>query len=95
MGNGQSGGSSYKYPDEYYYDQLRPRVRKALQETITTWSSRWAYQNVQKHGADYVIQKLQAADHGFMKKGWKLRNFEKNAPSPCIYANVKPLKANW
>lgn len=95
MGNGQSGGSPSKYPDEYYYDQLGPKVRKALQETVTTWSSKWAYKMVKEHGADWVILELRRADDGFIKKGWKMENFKKNVPSPAIVSKVKPLRANW
>jgi hypothetical protein len=95
MTNGQRGGSCQKLPEEYYYDQLGPKVRKALQESVTMWSSRWCYNMVKQHGADWVINKLKLADIDFMKKGFVMKAFTKNYPSSFVAAKVKPLKANW
>lgn len=95
MTNGQRGGSASKYPDEYYYDKLGPRVRKALQDSVTTWSSKWAYKMVNEKGAEWVIMELRKADYDFMKKGHKFKAFEKNHPSSCVACKVKPLRANW
>lgn len=77
MTNGSRGGPPHKHPDEFYYDKLGPRVRKALQECVTTWSSRWAYKMVQEKGAEFVIAELQRADVDFMKKGFRVEHFKK------------------
>lgn len=95
MTNGQRGGSPSKHPDEYYYDQLGPRVRKALQESVTIWSSRWCHKMVKEKGAEWVIIKLKDADIDFMKKGFRMEHFKKNHPSSFVAAKVKPLRANW
>lgn len=94
MGNAPTGGSS-KYPDDYYYDKLGPKVRKTLQECVTSWSSQWCYKMVNEHGADFVIKELRKADEGFMKKGFQVERFKKNHPSSFVVAKVKPLRANW
>lgn len=95
MTNSSRGGYASKHPDEYYYEKLGPKVRKALQESVTEWSSRWCYKMVQEKGSDYVIRTLRDADVGFMKKGFKMEAFKKNHPSSYTAAKVKPLKANW
>ena len=95
MANSPHGGYAHKHPDEYYYEKLGPKVRKALQESVTEWSSRWAYKMVQEHGADYVIKTLRDADVSFMKKGFRMKHFEKNVQSSFVAAKVKPQRANW
>lgn len=92
MANSARASYATKYPDEYYYEKLGPKVRKALQESVTEWSARWCYKMVQERGAAAV---LKDADIDFMKKGWRMKHFTKNVKSSYFETKVKPLKANW
>lgn len=95
MANYSSSGYTTKYPDEYYYEKLNPKVRKALQECVQPWSSRWCYKMMETHGADSIIKMLKDADRDFMKKGFRMEHFKKNHPSSFTAVKVNPLKANW
>lgn len=95
MANSSRSGNPSKHPDEYYYEKLGPKVRKALQDSVTEWSSRWCYKMVQEKGADYVIRQLRDADANFMKNGFRMKHFQKNVASSYVAAKVKPLRANW
>lgn len=46
MTNSSRSGYATKHPDKYYYEKFGPKVRKALQESVTEWSSRWCYKMV-------------------------------------------------
>lgn len=78
------------------FDKLGPRVRKALQEAVTSWDAYWCLRMSLKHGGDYVIAALERGDKDLCRKGFvPAKGFRKAVPSSYVECKVKPLKANW
>jgi hypothetical protein len=78
------------------YDQLGPRVKKALQSAVTEWDSYWCLRMVRKHGSDWVIKSIRDGDEKFMKKGFVVKRGRGiNVPSSYVKCKVQPLQANW
>lgn len=72
MANSARRRISYKprYTDWEAYELLPPTLRKALQETVTEWSSSWVLRYWKKHGLAATINALKTADVVYMGKGW-------------------------
>jgi len=104
MSNSQKRTVNYKprMTDNEAYEQLGPRMRKALQEAAFAWSSYWVLRQVRKHGADKVEQALRAGDVAMFKKGFaaakgfKGKNgYKPPMPSTVTACKVPALRANW
>lgn len=98
MSNTRSrGGYRRKNYDEYAYDKLGPRVRRALQEAVIGWDADWCLRNVREHGADYVIKQIREGDRKEASRGFQMKPGQKAAPSSFKEPScrVSILRANW
>lgn len=97
MGNSRSGGYRRKNWDEYAYDKLGPRVRRALQEAVIGWDADWCLRAVRAHGADYVIKAIRDGDTKEASRGLQMKPGQKAMPSSFKdrSCRVPILRANW
>lgn len=97
VSNSRSGGHRRKDYDEFAYDKLGPRVRRALQEAVIGWDADWCLREVRKRGADYVIKKIREGDRQEASRSYQLRPFAKATLSSFKdpSCRVSILRANW
>lgn len=93
---GRSVNYTPRMSDDEALDLLGPRVRRALQEAVTSWSAYWALRMTRKHGADWVIAAIRKGDEEYCRKGFEpARGKRKAMPSSFVECRVSILRANW
>ena len=95
MSNTRSGGYRRNDFNAFAYDELGPRVRRALQEAVIGWDADWCLREVRKHGADHVIKLIREGDRKEAARGWQMKPGQKAVPSSFTAAKVSILRANW
>ena len=95
MSNTRSSGYRRKNYNAFAYDELGPRVRRALQEAVISWDADWCLRMVRERGADYVIRKIREGDKKEASRGWQMKPGQKAVPSSFAAAKVSILRANW
>lgn len=95
MSNSPKGGRRPKSYDDFAYDKLGPKVRKALQEAVISWDADWCLKQVRERGADYVVRKIREGDKQRASKGFQMKPGQKAVPSSYTAARVSILRANW
>jgi len=98
MANYRGRSINYKprMTDAEALDLLGPRVRRALQEAVTSWSAYWALRMTRKHGAEWVISAIRKGDEEFCRKGFiPAQGKRKATPSTVVACRVPILRANW
>jgi hypothetical protein len=95
MSNTRSSGYRRKNYDNFAYDKLGPKVRRALQEAVISWDADWCLREVRKHGADHVIRKIRDGDKIEAARGWQMKPGQKATPSSYKACRVSILRANW
>ena len=92
MRNAPGRTVSYKprFTDQEAYDLCPPEVRKALDDSVTDWSSAAALRHSRKYGWKRTVQWLREGDEFFMAK----KNWNRDV-CPTKKLKLPPLRANW
>jgi hypothetical protein len=97
MSNTKATGYRRKDFNPLAYDELGPRVRRALQEAVIGWDADWCLRKVREHGADWVIKAIRDGDIKEASRTYQIRRFEKGMQSSFKdrACRVSILRANW
>ena len=75
------------------YERLPLTLKRAMQEAVTEWCSRYILQYFEKHGLAKTIDELHRWDEHFMNQKLQSERFKKaDIVSSYLACDVKPLK---